>query len=267
MTTLSLMITALDELTRAGYPVSERAAGILAARTAALADHRPAARDRLTEAITAGDAEAAAAAARIFASAKPAGTAMEVVDDVTLTALREALDVPTLFRHVAEAFNEVAARLAEALSTADPDSKPPMLAAQKVRAAWHDAPDLAAEADRRVRHLALIIASVHGRTHFSAKRAMYMVPLAVRVGDAHPRRVLEAWDKTDSRAGRWTALLATGATLGTSTAFADYKPLELPEPVRMHGKVVDPLDGEQARAEIAQYQAVTRGDYMGGTNA
>lgn len=110
-----------------------------------------------------------------------------------------------------EAFNATAADFTAAIKTADPDTAPDALmdSTDAERKAWTTA---AALAPKLSAHIPALITA--------AKLAGALIrdnddqlPLTTNPGEQHRRRIWEAWDSTEGRAGKWAALIKAGATI------------------------------------------------------
>ncbi|WP_091465354.1 hypothetical protein [Paenarthrobacter nitroguajacolicus] len=124
-----------------------------------------------------------------------------------------------------EQFNQTATKLVEAIKTVDPDAKAEdlMSSPAKIRQAWADAPIHAADLNAQLEALKT-----------AAKLAGALIPnndaylpLSTNPGNAHRRRVWEAWETTEGRAGRWTALTKLGVHIGAPD-LDNYKPYRRP---------------------------------------
>lgn len=122
-------------------------------------------------------------------------------------------------------FNETASKLMEAISTVDPDARPEdlMSSPAKARQAWADAPIHAAELDGQLPTLKTA-AKLAGATILNNDAYL---PLSTNPGNAHRRRVWEAWETDEGRAGRWAALHKLGVKLGAPD-LDNYNPYRRP---------------------------------------
>lgn len=145
-------------------------------------------------------------------------------------------------------FNDTAAQLIEAINTVDPDARAEdlMTAPAKARQAWADAPIHAAELNAQLPALktAAKLAGAAVPTNDA------YLPLSTDPADVHRRRVWEAWETTEGRAGRWAALLKLGVKLGAPD-LDRYKPYRRPAELETRYKqgyrgsmpyIVDPED-------------------------
>lgn len=110
-----------------------------------------------------------------------------------------------------EAFNTTAKEFTAACNTVDPDAEPAELmdATDAHRKAWttaaYLAPKLTAQIPALITAAKLAGAIITGNDD--------QLPLTANPGDQHRRRIWEAWDTTEGRAGKWAALIKAGATI------------------------------------------------------
>lgn len=151
--------------------------------------------------------------ARLDTLGDPNGdTARQVATDV-LNALRNEYatgSATSNYQVAVVQFNQSATELTQALQIVDAD-----LSADDVlrlppdeQQAYLKQPVLAAALETQLRFLALA-AELAGRNDGTRNA---LISLTIDWSKAHRRRVWEAWD-TNGRAGRWAAILKTGATI------------------------------------------------------
>lgn len=125
------------------------------------------------------------------------------------------------------------------------------------RDAWFSAPEVAGEVDSALQVLlaAAALAGAGDAVTFATASTdvattEYQIALAADPGNAHRRRVWEAWFTTGGRTGRWAALAALGVKIRAAsdpTRFTPYKRPEELVPITKHGGVAgfwDRHDGD-----------------------
>ncbi len=246
MQTLSDITTALDILKAEGYETPGAIAEILAARTAALdpAPTRATARNRLWNAIAAGDvAEAADASAAYdavpelpyYANSGPA------VENATIAALLGVVDPTECFGFLSARFTATGRELASAIKKQDPDlpaEAVALLSSTPCRDAWAKVPSLTAGLARLADAMVAILrdlADVHvvART---GNRPDDLLPLCVRYDEDLGPALREVWireprparmnqpaqEAHPGRAGLWGDILAAGGVIEAPTTPGDF---------------------------------------------
>lgn len=184
------------------------------------------------------------------AGAQTVGDVRNQVAEQVYPALRNEADKTARANYdtLRDQFNETAAKLIETLSAVDPDARAEdlMTAPTKARQAWADAPIHAAELNAQLNALK-VAAKLAGAT--IGTNDAYLA-LSTDPGNTHRRRVWEAWETTEGRAGRWAALHKLGVKIGAPD-LDNYKPYRRPVELEtrykagLHGHVpyiVDPED-------------------------
>ncbi|WP_426118474.1 hypothetical protein [Kocuria sp. LHG3120] len=155
-----------------------------------------------------------------------------VADIVYNEAHRAYQDVATeAWEAAAAMFNTTAARFTTAASLIDPEAPADQVVRvdNKQRTAWMDAANAAAELDQ-LTPLVLDAASLAGIPVGPAERE---IPLVCNPGDAHRRRVYEAWATTNTNTRKWGALHALGVSIEAPEDLEDVKPYRQPKPMEM----------------------------------
>lgn len=131
--------------------------------------------------------------------------------------------------HMAREFNAAAAEFAALVAVVDPDADPAQLltAPDEVRHRWSDAPGLAARLDG-LAEVVRVAAQLAGFAHAATDEGR--LPLVVDPGGAKRRDVWDAWSAADGRGGRWSRLIAAGATL-TARPLDDVSSYRKPMPM------------------------------------
>lgn len=155
-----------------------------------------------------------------------------VADIVYTEAHRAYQQVATeAWEAAAAMFNTTAARFTKAASLIDPEAPADQVVRMdnKQRSAWMEAANAAAELDQ-LTPLVLDAASLAGLPTGPAERE---IPLVCTPGDAHRRRVYEAWATTNTNTRKWGALYALGVSIEAPEDLEDVKPYRQPKPMEM----------------------------------
>lgn len=156
------------------------------------------------------------------------------------------------YQAVRTAFNDKADALVNALETIDAEASAEDIvkAPAKTRTAWSDGPALAVELDALVPvlHTAAVLA---GKVEPTGHHDGCLIGLCVDTQGQHRRRVWEAWQTTQGRAGRWRALWKLGADIQAPAldAVENYRepaPMETRAEHTGLGIVQHPYDPEDA---------------------
>lgn len=110
-----------------------------------------------------------------------------------------------------EAFNATAKDFTAAIKTVDPDAAADTLmdSTDAERKAWTTAAALAPKLSAQIPAL-ITAAKLAGALIRDNEDSL---PLTTNPGEQHRRRIWEAWDTTEGRAGKWAALIKAGATI------------------------------------------------------
>ena len=219
---LGILLSLLDAIADQGGTVSAGAQTIRAnwekyqeART------QDNALDNLTQAVASTKALSDKDAKNYWDQARLAGAIYNqdktdsAVAQATLDALREEYaksNAKANHQLAVDQYNEAAQALTAALAVVDPDltADEVLLLDQTARDAYLAAPMLAAQLTQAEEFLQAS-AALARVPEADTKRTQ--IALAINWDKAHRRRVWEAWDNTDSRAGKWKHLIDTGAQL------------------------------------------------------
>jgi hypothetical protein len=189
------------------------------------------------------------------------GDAAELTRDVegsVFLALRDAYATvaDSNYTALAEQFTSIGTALGKAVRVVDPatDAAAMVTATDRERKAWTDAELLALQLDDRLPALCTA-AELAGLNTLTVDRQL---PLVVDTTGLHRRRLWEAWDDTNARAGRWAALVSLGATIRALPDLTEYETYRRAEPIRTEYRqigrgqlapiTVDPEDAELADA-------------------
>ncbi|MGC5245404.1 hypothetical protein ACPXB3_00490 [Gordonia sp. DT219] len=146
-------------------------------------------------------------------------------------ALRDAYEpvADSNYRALASAFNGTATALTKAAKVVDPDTPAGEMvtATDKARKAWTDAALFAMQLDEQIPALATAAELAELSTLTEDRR----LPLLCDPGSLHRRRVWEAWDHTEGRAGRWAALIRLGIPIRALDDLGEYEPYRRPAPI------------------------------------
>jgi len=229
----------VDTIVGQGGAVSDAFGKIRAGWSAATADSTTADLEgNIFAAITTGDpgrVEAAMTAAAVATIAR--SKIRERVARGILPALRSAYasSAGDNFRIVAERYDEAAGRLTACASATDVTAEAERIVAldAKSRAAWMDSAVIAAELDALLAALvnAANLAGIQTTDRSGARLTGSLIALACDPAGAHRRRTYEAW-ASSGRCGRWSALLALGATLRAAD-LAAFEPYREPRPLEV----------------------------------
>ncbi|MHC5557685.1 hypothetical protein [Kocuria sp. U4B] len=128
-------------------------------------------------------------------------------------------------------FNASATRFTKATTIVNPEAPAEAVVRMdnKTRTAWMDAVNAAAELDQ-LTPLILDAAALAGWATGGQERQL---PLVCKPGEAHRRRVWEAWVTTDGNTRRWGALNALGVTIAAPEDLDDVKPYREPKPLEI----------------------------------
>ncbi|MEB2527828.1 hypothetical protein [Kocuria rosea] len=153
----------------------------------------------------------------------------DVIYAEAFKAYREvAADV---YEAAAATYNDAATKFTKAATTVDPetDAGAVVKMTQKDRVAWLEAQQHAATLDQSL----TVLTDAANLAGWAGATPDRVIPLATNPGDAHRRRVYEAWAKTDGTCRRWSTLLALGveivapADLDDMTAYRAPRPMEI----------------------------------------
>lgn len=146
-------------------------------------------------------------------------TAVQVaaVNDAVATEIYPALRLEynkvaaTNYDALREAFNTTAKAFTAACNAVDPNAEAEALmdATDAQRKAWTTAAVLAPKISAQIP--ALITAAKLAGT--IVRDSDDQLPLTTNPGEQHRRRIWEAWDSTEGRAGKWAALIKAGAVI------------------------------------------------------
>lgn len=116
-----------------------------------------------------------------------------------------------VYEAAAATFNDAASKFTKAATTVDPETDAGVVVkmTQKDRAAWLDAQQHAATLDQSL----TVLTEAANLAGWAGATPDRVIPLATNPGDAHRRRVYEAFSKTDGNCRRWSALLALGVEI------------------------------------------------------
>lgn len=219
-----------------GATVTERHRD-LGERWLALLAHQPTAIKRLRETVINGDMgtlesdylEAYAEATEATSNVKAASAyIVQFLAPEMLNALREEYAKVSVSNYDAAAkrYRATAGRLVKALELVDADDvAESFVGATKAKAdAWLGIPLMVKELEASLSGLTYI-ATLAGVPN--AKSASTQIALAVDAKGLHRRRVWEAWEITEGRAGKWGALVQLGANLH-APAMANLQPYREP---------------------------------------
>lgn len=238
---LGILINHLDTIAKQGGTVSPGVATIRSNwekyQEARIADT---ALDDLTKAVANTKALTAKEAKHFWDQARLAGVRDDqnetdrAVAQATLKALRDEYaksNAKANYQLAVDQYNEAAQALTEALAVVDPDltADEVLPLNQEARDAYLQAPVLAAELTRAEEFLQTSAALAEIP---EADSKQTQIGLTINWDKAHRRRVWEAWDNTDSRAGKWKHLISTGAKLHAEQLdnlkeFADLAAIEI----------------------------------------
>lgn len=128
-------------------------------------------------------------------------------------------------------FNATATRFTKAASLVNPESPADQVVRMdnKQRTAWMDAANAAAELDQ-LTPLVLNAADLAG---FPTGPAERQIPLVCNPGDAHRRRVYEAWNTSNTNTRKWGALNALDVSIEAPEDLEDVKPYRQPKPMEI----------------------------------
>lgn len=247
-------VTAVRTLDAAGIPAPKAWTELHTRFTA----DTPSALDRYCDAVVTGDRKADLTVLRALALGETAAapTHRATVDNAlrahVLRALR-ALYRPAQFENytvAATLFDGAATAFTAAAGRIDPEAAAEELitAPEPQRQAWTAALLAAHNLDATLPVLAAAadLAGVPIRTPEAT------IALTVDATGVHRRRLWESWDSVGHRCGRWSALLAAGATLRALPDLANFQSYRRPEPMQeqwvsvgrgaSQRRVVDPED-------------------------
>lgn len=136
-----------------------------------------------------------------------------------------------VYEAAAATFNDAAHKFTKAANTVDPetDAGAVVKMTQKDRAAWLDAQQHAATLDQSL----TVLTEAANLAGWAGATPDRVIPLATNPGDAHRRRVYEAWAKTDGTCRRWSALLALGVEIVAPTDLDDMTAYRAPRPMEI----------------------------------
>ncbi|MEX5259581.1 hypothetical protein [Kocuria sp. CPCC 205263] len=160
-------------------------------------------------------------------------TVRNAVADVIYTeafkAYREV--AAEVYEAAAATFNDAAQKFTKAASLVDPetDASAVVKMTQKDRAAWMDAQQHAATLDQSL----TVLTDAANLAGWAGATPDRVIPLATNPGDAHRRRVYEAFSKTEGNCRRWSALLALGVEIVAPTDLDDMRAYRAPRPMEI----------------------------------
>lgn len=239
----------------------------LTARLAAYYNAGYSAQEQLTEAVL-GDAAPerlgelrALAMAELTGAVNKASVNKEVAAALTPAMRSEyAKTAEANYATMAEKFNAIAKTFTAAAKTIDPETPAEALihASEAKRRAWTNAGVAAIELTEAL-PLLMDAARLAGKTLPNNDAALGLV---VDTGTLHRRRVWEAWETTEGRCGRWSALHTLGAPIQATpleefTLYREPRPIETQyvrgssgghRPVQVDPEDVDHEEGLTAEA-------------------
>lgn len=209
-------------------------------------------RARLVAAIRAGDAEAAAGASRAVAA--PWRIDGALIEATAYDALHNAIvDGPT-WHDLRAAYASAVKRLTEIVQTADILGPPPIMASEKTRRAFVDAPAAVAALDRIADAVCWYVKTIGGDNPDDARLTAGRLPLLMLDDRAIRRQAVTLWqDRSLDSTTKWVRLLALGAKL-KAPADPEYADWTLPEII----DGVDPLTATDAEVKEAIYRVTGR---------
>ncbi|MCM3484074.1 hypothetical protein [Kocuria rosea] len=136
-----------------------------------------------------------------------------------------------VYEAAAATFNDAATKFTKAATTVDPetDAGAVVKMTQKDRVAWLEAQQHAATLDQSL----TVLTDAANLAGWAGATPDRVIPLATNPGDAHRRRVYEAFSKTDGTCRRWSALLALGVEIIAPTDLDDIHPYRAPRPTEI----------------------------------
>ncbi len=236
--------------------------------------------ERLTRAVIEGDAEAISALRPLalteaLADAQPqiagmVNTAVRtaVLNELTNTWARHA---DATYKSLAAKFDTAAKKFIAAADLADPeaDAETILTGSDKARTAWTEAPMIAAQLDELMPalHAAAVLC---GTISAKGSDPLTLLPMTVDVINQHRRHLWTAW-RSDGRAGRWSALVALGATIRAHPDPASIEPYRTPKPYETRTQTtagetrvyqVDPEDADY-EPEPGPFSYAGQGSFVG----
>ncbi|MDZ4178566.1 MAG: hypothetical protein U1E29_04955 [Coriobacteriia bacterium] len=237
----------IDELAAHGAPIPKKLDAVRAAWDAVGLD-LDSARVRLAEAIADGRVDDVPELLMMVAVAQ-GGNVTEVRDAIAnrvraaLVSIWEREGAKPAYKKIAADFDAAAAKLTECAKLVDVRTTSDALvrdrASKRETEAWLSAREYTAELDRLLPVLAyaaemLPIPTVKRMTSGEdSKPVDWLLTLACDPGDAHRRRVWEAWQTKDA-GGRWGGLLALGVKLRAHPDPSNFEIYERPIPIEVH---------------------------------
>lgn len=172
-------------------------------------------RGKLVDAILSGtgDIEALRALAAAEGFAQTGTQANAHIEHAVLHRLKELYDGPAAYRAIVAKFDDAAAHFKDAAAHCDPDADGATLVGtpERKQRAWLNAALHAAELSKLC--IPLCAAATLCGCDIHASDAPRLLPLCVTTADITGKRrrtLWDAWDSTDGRCGRWSAIQRAG---------------------------------------------------------